>query len=305
MKKIIVIGALNLDICGRSTTKFMPGDSTIGEVSHSIGGVGYNIARNLSKLGMSVSFMSAMGEDDYAQMAREDAASNNIDISHTLVAKGFNTSTYLFITDENGDMVAAINDMKCIGELKADYIYENRDFINSHDAILVDANLREETLHAIGNIAKVPIFADAVSAHKADRLLPIIEKISILKPNEREIEALTEIEIKDEEAAEKATGVLCESGVGVILMTWGKLGVYLRTREKGELYEAPKARVKNTSGAGDTFLAAAIWGHLNGYKPQEYIRAALLAAKFTLESELTFSPKLNERVLREEIEKWQ
>ncbi len=48
MKKIIVIGALNLDICGRSTTKFMPGDSTIGEVSHSIGGVGYNIARNLS-----------------------------------------------------------------------------------------------------------------------------------------------------------------------------------------------------------------------------------------------------------------
>ena len=45
---VVVVGGANVDICGRSWEPLVPADSNPGLVSMSIGGVGRNIAHNLS-----------------------------------------------------------------------------------------------------------------------------------------------------------------------------------------------------------------------------------------------------------------
>ncbi|MCA3574619.1 MAG: carbohydrate kinase, partial [Aestuariivirga sp.] len=63
MARVIVIGGANVDIKGRSSGPFVQGTSNPGEVTVSAGGVGRNIAENLSRLGVSVSLFTALGDD--------------------------------------------------------------------------------------------------------------------------------------------------------------------------------------------------------------------------------------------------
>lgn len=47
-----MIGGVNMDIGGKSFASMIPGDSNPGTVTMSVGGVGRNIAHNISLLGM-------------------------------------------------------------------------------------------------------------------------------------------------------------------------------------------------------------------------------------------------------------
>ena len=63
----VVVGGVNVDIGGRSFAPLVAADSNPGQVSVSMGGVGRNIAHNMSLLGVDVRFLTAFGDDLYAQ----------------------------------------------------------------------------------------------------------------------------------------------------------------------------------------------------------------------------------------------
>ena len=79
-KTVVVIGAVNMDICGRPDKAPRLHDSNPGTVSFSAGGVGRNIAHNLCLLGMNVKFIAAIGDDVYGdsvyQAARPEQGSS-------------------------------------------------------------------------------------------------------------------------------------------------------------------------------------------------------------------------------------
>lgn len=62
-----VVGGVNMDIGGQSDGPLVPGDSNPGRVRISLGGVGRNIAHNMALLGLDVRFLTAFGDDIYAQ----------------------------------------------------------------------------------------------------------------------------------------------------------------------------------------------------------------------------------------------
>ena len=62
-----VVGGVNMDIGGQSDGPLVPGDSNPGRVRISLGGVGRNIAHNMALLGLDVRFLTAFGDDLYAQ----------------------------------------------------------------------------------------------------------------------------------------------------------------------------------------------------------------------------------------------
>ena len=53
-KYAVVVGAVNVDIGGKSLKPLIPRDSNPGEISYSMGGVGRNIAHNMCLMGMRV-----------------------------------------------------------------------------------------------------------------------------------------------------------------------------------------------------------------------------------------------------------
>ena len=108
---IAVVGGMNVDIGGRPARRLVLKDSNPGRVSIRPGGVGRNIAHDLRLLGMEVRMLSAVGDDEHGELLLRSCAACGIDTSLCLRAEGESSSTYLYITDEHGDMQLAVADM--------------------------------------------------------------------------------------------------------------------------------------------------------------------------------------------------
>lgn len=298
---IAVIGSANIDIGGYPSGSLAPGDSNPGRVRVSIGGVGCNIARNLALLGARVRFVTALGGDLYARGIEGALAGMGIDLSLSLRLPGEHTSTYLFIADERGDMALAVNDMDI-------YRHQTRAFfegilpeLNRCDAVLIDANLSVDSLSFLCERVRAPLFADAVSAAKADRLRGALGRLAGFKPNRMEAELLSGVRITDDESARLAARRLLDTGLESVYITLGADGA-LAARD-GESCRVPSLapRLKNATGAGDAFTAAMVWGTLRGMSLGDICLAASAAAAIAAEAEETVAPGLSEEAIKHRI----
>ena len=191
----VVIGAVNIDMAGMPYHKPVDRDSNPGTVRMSLGGVGRNIAHNLALLDVEVKFITAFGEDVHAGEIQHSCREHGIDITHSRSVSGASTSTYMFITDENGDMQLAVSDMEIYSYLTPEYMASKLDVINNASLCVIDTNLPEETIRYLCENCTVPIFADPVSTAKAVKLLPVLGKIHTIKPNMLEAALLTGIPV--------------------------------------------------------------------------------------------------------------
>ena len=78
--RVIVVGAVNMDLSGTPASALRSGDSNPGRVVMTPGGVGRNIAENLSRLGRAVSLVTVTGRDAYGRVIRQDCKKAGIDL---------------------------------------------------------------------------------------------------------------------------------------------------------------------------------------------------------------------------------
>ena len=122
-------------------------DSNPGVVRMSLGGVGRNIAHNMALLGMDVRLLTVFGDDINAQKIAASCGELGIDISQSPVIPEGRTSTYLFITDERGDMALAVSDMEIYKHLTPQMLAQRQTLLNASHAVVLDTNLPGD-LHA-------------------------------------------------------------------------------------------------------------------------------------------------------------
>ena len=61
-------------------------------------------------------------------------------------------------------------------------------------------------------------------------------------------------------------------------------------------------RMVNTTGCGDSAMAALVWATLEGLDLESTVRAALAAGSITIESPETISPQMSAEALRQRME---
>ena len=61
---VVVIGGLTRDVGGKPFSKLIMEDSNPGIVNTTMGGVGRNIAHNMSLMGIETKMLTAVGDDD-------------------------------------------------------------------------------------------------------------------------------------------------------------------------------------------------------------------------------------------------
>ena len=191
----VVVGGVNIDIGGQSYDPLVGQDSNPGRVSMSLGGVGRNIAHNLSLLGMRVRLLTAFGDDIYARKIVESCEEIGIDTSAALRTPGGRTSTYLYINDSSGDMAVAVSDMSICDEITPSYLAGCADVLAGAEFVVADTNIPAESLAWLAENCEAPLFVDPVSTRKAEKLRPILGRLHTLKPNLIEAEALSGIVI--------------------------------------------------------------------------------------------------------------
>ena len=293
----VVVGGVNVDIGGRSFAPLVEADSNPGSVSISLGGVGRNIAHNLSLLGTEVRMLTAYGDDLNGERVAASCSSLGIDLSHAQQIAGGTTSTYLYLTDPNGEMALAVSDMEICKQISPQYLAANLPLLQNAQIVVADTNIPAESLQYLAENCTCPLFIDPVSTTKAEKLRPILSRIHTLKPNKLEAELLSGIRIRTDEDLEAAAAKLLEMGVHRLFISLGAEGVYAAMGNQRVRHPNLPGNMVNTTGCGDAFMAAIAWAYLEGMDLASTARAGLAAGSIAMESAETINPAMSAAAL--------
>ncbi|MEE3458222.1 MAG: PfkB family carbohydrate kinase [Candidatus Faecousia sp.] len=290
---VVVVGGVNIDICGKAFEPLIPCDSNPGSVRMSMGGVGRNIAHNLSLLGQKVYLLTALGEDDYADDIRANCALNGIDLTYACTVPEGRTSTYVYLAGPDGDMALAVCDNEIARFVTPGYLEDCLPVLNGAAAVVIDTNLSEDAVVWLGRNVTAPLFADAVSVAKAKKLRPILDRLHTVKPNRMEAEALCGIRARDEAGVRAAADALLTAGTGRVFISLGADGIYCAEGDARLLVPCPPAEPVNDTGGGDALTAGLVRAFTAGLGLRDSAALALACAAINVEGADTINPRLS------------
>ena len=293
---VAVIGGANMDIHGTPADALRLQDSNPGTVQTSPGGVARNIAENLARLGVDCRLIALVGNDQHGQLLRQHGSAAGIDMRHVVQLDSAQTSTYMSVLDDAGDMHVAISDMTIIDELGPERLRVHEKMLRQATMMVIDTNLNDHALAYLTDaFADRTLFVDTVSTTKAIRIRPYLSAVHTLKPSLIEAEALAGFKARSDKKLPALAAWFHERGVRRLFITLGPRGVFYSTaKAQGiENLGANVSEMSNAGGAGDAFLAGLAFARLNQWPLKKSLRFALAAASVTLSNAGTNSPTLS------------
>jgi len=290
--RITVVGGANMDVGAQTQTPLLPGDSTPGHIHYAPGGVGRNIAENLARLGSAVSLVSVVGEDAFGRDILAHTRRVGVDVAGVKSLAGQRTATYLSMHGPDGDMALAVNDMAILESLTPALLQAESAISSPTDLLVLDCNLSVPALTWLLEQASQPVFVDAVSVAKCQRLMPVLVQVHTLKVNRMEAQALCGTAVNTADDARRAAQALHGLGVQRVVLSLGALGVAWCDADGSTGVRAAGAvPVVNTTGAGDALLAGLVHAHALGLCLPRSVEYAMACAEITLSS--TFANALD------------
>lgn len=292
---VLLLGGANIDISASTTQPLVLSDSNPGRIRCAPGGVARNVAENLARLGNSTRLLTAVGDDLYGRSLLDATHEAGVDVSGSWMLAGEATTTYLSLHGPDGDMAVAVNDMGILESITPERLAPRASWIQQAAAMLVDCNLHAPALDWLcANHGATPIFVDAVSAFKCQRIRPWLAHVHLLKVNRLEAQALCDFAIHDDSDIERAAQCLHALGVEQVVISLGERGVYWSARNAGHgWHRALPCTVVNTTGAGDALMAGLVHAFVHQHGLPEAIPFALGCAAMTLASERANHPELS------------
>ncbi|MDH4108636.1 MAG: PfkB family carbohydrate kinase [Gammaproteobacteria bacterium] len=291
-----VIGGANVDIHGSPARALRMRDSNPGTVRSSPGGVARNVAENLARLGVDTRLIAPLGNDAQGDLLEQQGRDAGIDMRCVYRVAGAQTSTYVSVLDDGGDMLVAISDMAILGTLDAERLRAHESMLRQAAVIVLDTNLCDDAVAWLCSaFAGQPLFADTVSVAKASRLRPYLGSIHTLKPSLAEAEAIAGISAATPQRLPGLAAWFHERGVKRLFISLGDGGVFYST-PGGCGLEPPlpaDGALRNASGAGDALLAGLVYGWLRDWPLADALRFGMAAAQLTLSYPGTINPDMS------------
>ena len=288
---ICVIGGSNIDIEGYPNGALLLGDSNPGIVKTSLGGVGRNIAENLTRLGIETRFLSVVGNDAHGKRVLDHAKAIGLDMEEALVVDA-PTSTYLSVLDETRDMHVGIAHMDILHRLDIAYIQKHAAIIKNARFCVVDTNLPEILAYLVTQY-EVPFVLDTVSARKAVKAKHLLRHFHTIKTNKLEAEVLSGIAIQTEKDLQKVGRYFMDQGVRQSFITMGAEGVYYNTRGKEGIITSAPVKMVSATGAGDAFVAGLVYSFCKHKETEDAVTFAMGASLMAILSEETIPPHIS------------
>lgn len=275
--EVTSIGDINVDLIASRIERMPTRDSQVlvSDIGFSSGGCSANFAKALNRLGAKVRFIGKIGKDLFGEFIRKELEGVDLRLSigsKTGITFGltFKDDTRSFITypGANSELTLCDIDLKLI---------EGR-FL--HIASFFLQGLREDTVtlidcaHKKGMKVSFDTGWDPRGWSRKDKNLveEILHYVDVFFPNVREGEAITGLR-----GEKKVCGKLLSLGPEVIALKCGKRGSYIATRDDVFFVPPFNVEVVDTTGAGDVFDAAFIFGLLREwdyYKTAKFANAA-------------------------------
>ena len=283
LKPIVVVGSSNTDLILRVPHLPAPGETILGgKFLTAPGGKGANQAVAAARAGGAVTLVARVGDDHYGREALAGFARDGIDVTHVSTDRRAPSGVALIFVSAKGENCIAVADSANSRLSPAD-VKRAAGAIRNAGMMLLQLEVPLETVCAAAALAAshgVPVILNPAPA----RSLPdeLLENVTLLTPNESEAELLTGIKVTGEAAAAKAANALLAKGVRTVIVTMGKRGAYVATREQREFAPGFKVEPVDTTAAGDVFNGALAVALVEGRPLLQAVRFAQAAAALSV-----------------------
>jgi ribokinase len=233
------------------------GESVLGKsFKRSPGGKGANQAVAAARLGADVVLIGRVGADVFGKELIKNLRENGIDTKYIIEDSETYTGLALIMVDEDGDNILAVAsgaDMR----IRKEDIDRAEEIIKLSDILLIQLETPLQIVEYAINIAfneGVKVLLNPAPAQKLSK--DLLKKVYVLIPNEKEAELLSNVKIKDLNSSKISAKKLLENGTENIVITLGKNGSIIATKEETVHINGLNVNAIDTTGAGDAFCGA-------------------------------------------------
>lgn len=273
-----MIGSYNVGLTIVGPNLPRPGETVLGHTfDMGPGGKGSNQAIGARRLGADVRLVVKLGEDRFADDARQLFQEEGL-AGDTILTAPTHTGVGLILVNERGDNMISV-----APGANARLSGEDLDRI---DGLFTGATHLLCQLEATGEL-----FVEAARRAKEEGVTVILNPapardlpdeayrlIDVLVPNQTELDMLTGG--RQEETQSAARGLI-ERGVGQVVVTMGEEGaLWVDGDGHAEKFPAVPVEAVDTTGAGDAFTAGLAAGLSEGLPIDEAIRLGVRAGAF-------------------------
>lgn len=260
MKKLLIIGSLNLDMVVNVDHTPVVGETILCDKMQLVpGGKGANQACAAGSLGVDVTLLGAVGRDSYAEIQKKSLKQAGVDVSRLICREESSTGIAMITVNSEGDncivVVSGAN-----ATISPEDIDRNRDLLEECDVVIFQLEIPLDTVLHAAKLAKRLGKTVILDPAPVPKEFPeeLYRYVDVIKPNETELAMLTGIPDSEIEARlPEAAGMIREKGVKNVVATLGGKGLFIDSESLGTCrIPALKVDAVDTTAAGDAFTAA-------------------------------------------------
>ncbi len=276
MNRILVSGLINIEttlkVEGFPIT-YEPVRFPFHGVNSTVSGVGYNLARALTRLGHQVRFVSLIGQDVAAQQVRSALLADGIP-GEDVLAQLERTAQSVILYDATGRR-AIFTDLKDIQQQSYPPERFESALAGCQLAALCNINFSRPFL-AVAKRAGIPIATDVhtIASLEDDYNRDFMQAADILFMSDERLPL---------EPEAWARQVLERFPARIVVIGLGSQGALLAQREGGRFTRLPALRTRpvvSTIGAGDALFSAFLHAYLHNGDPLHALRKAVVYASY-------------------------
>lgn len=282
MKKILVVGSLNMDLVVRVQNLPKLGETILGDAFYeNPGGKGANQAVAAARLGAHVSMIGKIGKDAYGTALLENLKKNDIDTDGIIISDVITGRAVIEVDSMGNNNIVVIPGSNM--ELTKEDIDEKREIMENSDIVIlqqeIPINTVEYVLKQAKKSGKITILNPAPAQKIEDDILKLVDYLIL---NETELELITGNDtIKDEEYP-NIINDLQERGSKNIILTLGEKGGIYSEEDEINTYKALKVKAVDTTAAGDSFIGAFALKLAEEAKTEEAVNFAVAVSALTV-----------------------
>ncbi|MGV8027198.1 MAG: ribokinase [Anaerolineaceae bacterium] len=309
MKRIIVLGSINMDLVVSTHRAPEGGETLFGSSFQTIpGGKGANQAVAIARQGSEVAMIARVGNDGFGNELITKLVENSVDVKKVKRDKSCSTGVALIVVEKSGQnrilVVSGAN-----GQVSKVDVDEASELFDQSDYLVLQLETPLETVaYAIAaakakHVQTVLNAAPAPSSSFSDTLL---KQIDYLLVNESEAEAIAGKSVKNVESALEVAGTLQKKTGGKVILTLGEKGAV--AADGNDIWHTPSFKIKavDTTAAGDAFTGGLVNAIQQGFSLKDsIIRAsaagALATCKFGAQPSLPTSEEVREFLATQKV----
>jgi len=224
----------------------------------------------LARLGVSTAMVGKVGDDLFGSFARSEFLRERVDVSHVIVEPGRTSPLAVILIDEFTGKRTILYSLGTLTPIQPEEI--PRELITGAKVLHLEGFQKEGELYAakLAREAGVTVVYDADQGRPGtEDLLPYVDIL---------IAAREFAEQYTGSPAEQALDQLFKLGFKLAAVTLGDRGCLCQTSEGQFHVPAFQVKVVDTTGAGDVFHGAFIYGLLKGWEPRKIAEFASAVA---------------------------